>query len=531
MSTRLQGRQTHEQAALTFWGAAGTVTGSKFLLEAAGARVLVDCGLFQGPKTWRLRNWETPGFLDGQGDEAQGAAAGAEVAAAGRSAGRGAGRGAGGSSNAAAGAESGRDRRLDAIVLTHAHLDHSGFLPRLVAWEAAHRPSRHGPEWRAYATAATVDLLRVMLPDSAHIQEEDAAFANKKGFSKHDPALPLYTTADAYASLRLLRTRDYDEAWEVAPGLSVTLEDAGHLVGSAIARFALPDGRQVLFSGDLGRYVNPLLRDPAPPGAPEVVVMESTYGGRLHAAQPPEEGLAEAVAEAVRRDGVLLVPAFAVGRTQDLLYALRELMLAGRVPDLPIYVDSPMAIEATRIFLAHEDAHDPELYAPGRLGQRRREALRWSAEGGVHYVQTRRESQALNDLKGTAIIIAASGMATGGRILHHLKHRLPQRRTVVLLVGYQAQDTRGRLLLEGARAVKIHGEEVPVHAEVRFVDGFSAHADQGEMLRWLGGLTRAPQRLFLVHGEPEAAQALAEAIRARFGWTPETAAYGQRVVL
>ena len=493
-ASRPQGK-SDAGAAITFWGAAGTVTGSKFLLETERSRVLVDCGLFQGPKRWRERNWETPRFAEG----------------------------------------------LDAIVLTHAHLDHSGFFPRLVAMDRE-RHERHGGrggggrqqeriQWRTYATPATVDLLRVLLPDSAHLQEEDAAFANKKGFSKHRPALPLYTGADAYAALRLLRERDYDEEWEVTPDLRVLFEDAGHIVGSATARITLPDGRNVLFSGDLGRYVNPLLRDPAPPVDADVLVVESTYGGRRHSPEPPEDGVAAAIDEVVRREGVLLIPAFAVGRTQDLLYALRDLMVSGRVPELPIFVDSPMAVEATRIFLSHEEGHDPELYARGREGARRREALRWSAEGGVRYVQTRGESQALNELRGPAIIVASSGMATGGRILHHLKHRLPRSNTVVLLVGYQAEGTRGRLLLDGAPTIKIHGQEVPVHAQVRMVDGFSAHADEEELLRWLSGFSTPPQRLFLVHGEPEARTALTAAIRERFGWRAELPEHGERVPL
>ena len=493
---------------LSFYGAAGTVTGSKFLLEAGGARVLLDCGLFQGPKVWRERNWAAPEFAEG----------------------------------------------LDAVVLTHAHIDHSGYVPRLVALD---RERRVRSDWRVYATAPTVDLLRVMLPDSAHLQEEDAAYANKKGFSKHAPALPLYTSADAYAALRLLRARDYGEPWEVerrggsgrgagraaeqgtggqgsggqGTGLTAVFEDAGHIVGSATVRMTLPDGRQALFSGDLGRYVNPLLRDPTPPTGADVIVMESTYGGRRHSDEDPADGLAAAVHQAAQNGGVLLIPAFAVGRTQDLLYALRHLMLSGRIPELPVFVDSPMAIEATRIFLAHDEFHDPTLYATTEEGRRRTEALRWSTRGGVRYTHTREESQALNDLKEPAVIISASGMATGGRILHHLKQRLPRKNNVVLLVGYQAEGTRGRLLLDGARSLKMHGEEVPVRADVRFVDGFSAHADEAELLRWLGGLERRPERLFLVHGEPEAATALAGAIREQLGWEAEIPQYGERVAL
>ena len=448
--------------------------------------MLLDCGLFQGPKVWRERNWAPPGFADPGGPA------------------------------------------LDAIVLTHAHLDHSGYLPRLVALD---KERRVRTEWRVYATPPTVDLLRVMLPDSAHIQEEDAAFANKKGFSKHEPALPLYTSADAYAALRLLRARDYGEPWEVTPGLSVAFEDAGHIVGSATARFTLLDGREVLFSGDLGRYVNPLLRDPTPPTGADIIVMESTYGGRRHSDEDPEDGLAAAVHQAVQNSGVLLIPAFAVGRTQDLLYALRHLMLSRRIPEIPVFVDSPMAIEATRVFLAHDEFHDPTLYASTEEGRRRTEALKWSTRGGVRYTHTRDESQALNDLDQPAVIISASGMATGGRILHHLKHRLPRKSTVVLLVGFQAEGTRGRLLLDGAPRIKIHGEEVPVRADVRFVDGFSAHADEAELLRWLGGLERRPERLFLVHGEPEAATSLAGAIRAQLGWEAEIPQYGERVSL
>lgn len=462
---------------LSFWGAAGTVTGSKALLETASggasARVLVDCGLFQGPKIWRQRNWDAPPFLDGG---------------------------------------------LDAVVLTHAHLDHSGYLPRLTALAGAR------PPWRVYATAATVDLCRVLLPDAAHIQEEDAEFANKKGFARHRPALPLYSVADAYASLRLLRARDYGERWDLAPGVSCELADAGHLLGSATVRLTLADDRTILFSGDVGRYVNPLLRDPASPAAADVVVVESTYGDRLHGAEAPDVALAAAVHEAVRGGGCLLVPAFAVGRTQDLLYALRRLQIAGRIPDVPIYVDSPMATEATRLFLVHQEAQDPQLADQAA-------ALRWSAAGNVYFLETRAQSQALNDRRDPAIIIAASGMATGGRILHHLKHRLPDARTVVLLTGFQAPDTRGRLLLEGAPQIKIHGQAVPVRARIRAVDGFSAHADQAELLRWLGGLSHRPSRLYVVHGEPAAAAALVAAIRERFGWVAQPAVYGETVTL
>jgi metallo-beta-lactamase family protein len=449
------------------------VTGSKHLVEAGGRRFLVDCGLFQGPKEWRLRNWEAPAYL-------------------------------------------GPD--LDAVVLTHAHLDHSGFLPRVTALQGG-RP--RGP---VYATPATVDLCRILLRDSAHLQEEDAAYANKEGFSRHQPALPLYTVADAEAALGLLRPRPYGEPWEVVPGVTGEYQDAGHLLGSAAARLTLPGGRVVLFSGDVGRYANPLLRDPTPPGEADVVVVESTYGDRLHSPAPPEDALAAAVNEAVGAGGSLLIPAFAVGRTQDLLYALRRLTLAGRVPALPIYVDSPLAEEATRLFLAHREAQNPLL-----AGQPA--AMEWNAAGNVHFAETQADSKALNDRRDPLVIIAASGMATGGRILHHLKHRLPDRRTVVLLAGYQAPDTRGSQLLAGAQALKIHGQDVPVRARIRSVDGFSSHGDQAALLRWLGGLQRPPRRVFVVHGEPHPAATLAEQIRQRYGWPVTVAAYGETAPL
>ena len=449
---------------LTFLGAAGTVTGSRHLLETPQARILLDCGLFQGLKELRQRNWN---------------------------------------------GHAARLATVDAIVLSHAHLDHSGYLPRLV------RTGYRGP---IFATPPTIDLLRLALPDAAFLQEEEAAYANRKGYSRHRPALPLFTVEDALATLRLLRPVGYGQGKRLPGGVTLRLLDAGHLLGSASLTLDVA-GRRLVFSGDIGRYGGALLHDPAPIEWADALVVESTYGGARRVGEPQADLLA-AIAAADERGGVLLIPAFALGRTQDLLHALARLAWQEQLPAWPIYVDSPMAIDATAIFHAHPDYHRPELTEDG---------YRLLHPPGLVFARTQTASRAINDLDAAAIIISASGMATGGRVLHHLRRRLPDPRNVVLFPGYQAPGTRGRALVDGAEAIKMFGESIPVRAQVRQTDAFSAHADQSELLRWLAGFERPPAQTYLVHGEPAAATALAAAIRQRFGWPAEPAVDGATV--
>lgn len=443
---------------LQFLGATRTVTGSRHLLtfDYAGERrrVLVDCGLFQGLKELRLRNWDhlpTP------------------------------------------------PADIDAVVLTHAHIDHSGYLPRL------YKDGFRGP---IYCTAATAELLEIMLLDSARLQEEEASFANQKGYSKHNPALPLYTVADAAKCLTLVRGVPYEETFDLLDRVQVTFYDAGHILGSSIVEMAVQGERQrkmLVFSGDLGRYDNPVLYDPFPLREADVLVVESTYGDRLNRVADPEAELGRLVNEALDRGGVLLLAAFAVGRTQTLLYYLRRLRAAGRIPKVPIYVDSPMGIKVTGLYPRYPNDH--------RLGDDDVFAF-----DGLHYVTEQWASKGLNQRQGQAIIISASGMCTGGRILHHLYHRLPRPQDTLLLVGYQAEGTRGRQLQEGATEVKMFGERVPVRCHVAQLDGFSAHADRTDLLRWLGNFEQVPKRTFVVHGEAASAEALATTMRDQLGW-------------
>ena len=459
-------------ARLRFLGAAGTVTGSKFLVETAQARILLDCGLFQGLKLLRLRNWARPGF---------------------------------------------EPASLDAIVLSHAHIDHSGYLPLLI------RLGYAGP---VYCTPGTADLLAVLLPDSAHLQVEDAARANRVGYTKHHPALPLYTPEDAAAALRRLEPRPYGSEFEVAPGARAVLRRAGHILGAATVELRLGEGKplRLVHSGDLGRPGRPILRDPEPVEAADVLLVESTYGDRLHPSDATER-LAQVVNEAAAQPAALLVPSFAVGRTQELLWTLRQLEDAGRIPVLPVYLDSPMAIAVTGMYVRHPEDHDLDMRT---LVDARLDPL---STRQLALLRTPEESKALNDAAGPLIVIAGSGMATGGRILHHLKLRLPDRRTTVLLPGFQADGTRGRALQNGAATVRIHGGDVPVRARVITLDGLSAHADRGEILAWLRRFARPPRRTFVVHGEPAAAGALAAAVRDDLRWRVEIAQDAQAVDL
>ena len=466
---------------IQFLGAAGTVTGSKHLINTAGPgegnrgfQALLDCGLFQGQKEWRERNWQdTP------------------IPA----------------------------REIDAVILTHAHLDHSGWIPRLI------REGFGGP---IYATPATADLLGILLPDSGHLQEEEAAYANRKKYTRHRPARPLYTRAEAEAVLGQVRPMPYGEWTGIASDIRVRPRRAGHILGSAILEMALParrGERAVVFSGDLGRYGAPLLPDPTPIAEADYLLVESTYGDRRHPAEPAEDQLAGAIARAAERGGVLLIPAFAVGRTQDVLYLLWRLEESGRFPRTEVYLDSPMAINATDLYCAHPEEFDGETQADMRAG---RCAL---AGHSFHTATTPEASRALNAVTGPGIIISASGMVTGGRILHHMKLRLPDPRSTVLFVGYQAAGTRGRSIRDGAEAVKMFGAWVPVRAHVEAIDGLSAHADADGIQRWLGGFQRPPRRTFIVHGEPQPARALQAAIAARRHWDARVPADGERVTL
>lgn len=450
-------------ATLSFLGATGTVTGSRYVLTVHGRKVLIDAGLFQGPKELRLRNWE-PFQVE--------------------------------------------PASLDAVVITHAHIDHTGFLPRLV---------REGFSGITYVTAPTGRLLRVLLPDAAHLQEEEARFANKVGSSKHAPALPLFTVADAQAALKTLQPVPFGQTVTLHPGLQFRYHRQGHILGAAAVEVRIKTGsggHATLFcSGDVGRYDVPILKEPDYYPGSDYLVVESTYGNRFHDPTDPREVLAEVVTEASQRRGVILVPAFAIDRSQELLYFLRELIDEGAIEPIPIYLDSPMAREATAAYRTFTSEHDVET----------RELLREGVEPilppSLTVVGKVDESKKLNQLDGPAIIISASGMATGGRILHHLRNRLPREETTVVFVGYQAEGTRGRAILEGAESVKIFGEMIPVRAQVRSIPSLSAHADADELTIWASRAQETPRQVFVTHGEPAASEALATRFAERYGWS------------
>lgn len=459
---------------IEFLGAVGTVTGSKFLVETGGRRLLVDCGLYQGLKELRLRNWDRLPV-----DPAS----------------------------------------IDWAVLTHAHIDHTGYLPRLL---------KDGFKGRVYATRATADLLKVLLPDSGHLQEEEAAYHNKRGTSKHKPALPLYTAEEGLEAAERVVGVGYREPVELGSDIRVTFKRAGHILGSAIVTVEVSEGssrRRLVFSGDLGRYGAPILPDPMPIEEADYIVVESTYGDRRHDPEPIPAQLERVVGEAVKRDGALIVPAFALGRTQELMYHLSGLEKAGRIPRLPAYVDSPMAIEATEIYCAHPEDFEGDMRT---MTMTRNCPLHC---GDFRLARSPAESRAINEVKGPVLIISASGMVTGGRVLHHLRQRLPDPRTTVLLVGYQAIGTRGRRLQEGAKFVRIFGEDVPVRAHVETVHGLSAHADADGLLRWLGTAARRPTRAFVVHGDSGPAEALAGRIRGELGWEVVVPGYRDRITI
>ena len=444
---------------ITFLGGAGTVTGSKFLVETKRTRILVDCGLFQGLKNLRERNWQKPPI---------------DV------------------------------RTLDAVVLTHAHIDHSGYLPVLV---------REGFEGGVYCTAPTRALCKILLADSARLQEEEAWYRNKKHITRHEPALPLYTIEDARAVTPLFREGPFDKEWEIGD-LRLCFHVAGHILGAASV--SVSDVRStVLFSGDLGRFDDPLMPAPTPPPRADFVVMESTYGDREHPTQDATEVLAEVIERTVKRRGILLMSAFAVGRAQLLLYTIDRAFREGLASKVPVFLDSPMATDVTDLYMDYPASH--------RLSREECHAMCRVA----HFVRTRDDSMKLNGRPGPAIIVSASGMLSGGRIVHHLKHLIGDRENTIALPGFQAPGTRGADLMAGANSVKIHGERRRVRAEVVSLDLFSAHADRSELLDWLGKLEERPRHVTLVHGEPHAADRPRVAIHDRFGGSASVAELGQ----
>jgi metallo-beta-lactamase family protein len=447
---------------IKFLGAAGTVSGSKYLIDTGETRIFVDYGMFQGPKNLRLLNWQTPPVPPAT---------------------------------------------VDHVVLTHAHLDHSGMLPVFV---------REGFQGKIWTTPVTAELCEISLLDAAHLQEEDARFANKMAFSKHKPALPLFTTDDAEQVFPRLRPVDYEKTTELSDRTNIRFRDAGHILGSATIEVNIKEnGKPVrmVFSGDLGRYDALILRDPTPVDEADYLLVESTYGDRVHSKEDPVEEFASIINETAKRGGMVIIPSFAIGRTQTLLYLMRDMKIRGMIPDLPIFVDSPMAQRVTDLYCRHIDYFDEEAKAVFKktgkcpiLGP------------NMQFIATREESQKINDMRFPAIIVSASGMVTGGRILHHLKYRLPEARNTILFVGYQAVGTRGQLLKDGARTIKMHGETVPVRAQIRSIDAFSGHADSVEILRWLQAFKKPPKLTFVVHGEEESSQALAAEIQRSLGW-------------
>ena len=463
---------------ISFWGGVGTVTGSKYLVETDRARVLVDCGMFQGLKELRERNWQEPPF---------------------------------------------DPRSLDAVLITHAHIDHTGYLPRVV---------KEGFKGPVYCSRGTADLLKILLPDAGRLQEEEADYRNRHKLTKHQPALPLYTEKDAFAALELLRpTGNTGEAFEVAKGIRASFRIAGHILGSSLvlveieAAGADRAGRRILFSGDLGHYDQPIIRDPVSPPACDYLLVESTYGDRLHDPENPKDALKRIINDVARRNAPLLIPAFAVGRTQEIVYLIRELEDEKAIPVLPVCLDSPMAAAATAAYAKRTEEQD-EDYAS--VLARPEHPLRTHS---MITCSSKEESKRQSESRGARVIVSASGMMTGGRVLHHAQRLLPDPETTLLFVGYQAAGTRGRRILNGEAEVKIFGQWVPVRCRIERIGSFSAHADWKEIIRWLEGMSSAPRHTFLTHGEPAAAQAMAGHIKDRFGWPVEVPVYGQRFEL
>ena len=462
-------------ATLTFLGATGTVTGSKYLLEAGGERLMVDCGLFQGAKELRLRNWNPLPVPPAS---------------------------------------------IQWLLLTHAHLDHVGYIPRLV---------KDGFRGQILTSPATVDLAKIVLPDSGHLQEEDAAYANKKGFSKHAPALPLYTYEEAVKSLEYFRPVTSLEPVEISPHFTARGFFAGHILGARMIEVTVRENgttKRILFSGDLGRFPQLIIPEPAvPEDGFDYMLLESTYGDRLHPKEDIGGRLASIVEDTASHGGTVVIPSFAVGRTQELLFLFRELIEEEKMGALPIHVDSPMAIDVTNLYDKHREDHSLELDALEEQG------IKPFSPPNLHFDKTVDDSKKLNDAHYPTIIISASGMATGGRVLHHLERCLPDHRNTILFVGFQAAGTRGQAIQSGAQAVKMYGHQVPVRARIETIESLSAHADYGEILAWLKRFNKAPGRTFMVHGEPKASEALRQRITQELHWDVTVPTYLQSVTL
>lgn len=473
-------------AYIQFLGAAGTVTGSKHLINTAsdssrrsGFQTLIDCGMFQGPKEWRERNWQNTPIPANE---------------------------------------------IDAVVLTHAHLDHCGWIPRLV---------KNGFRGPIYATPATIDLCRILLPDSGHLQEEDAAFYNKHRKSKHTPALPLYTLEEAQSCMQYFQPLPSETVKALCPELSFRFVRAAHILGSAMVELSLQTNgtkRRLLFTGDIGRVHNQhtapgkvVHSGPTEGETADILVMESTYGNRQHPTDDPRPALAALIRQTVERGGSVIVPAFAVERTQKFLFILKELMESGQISQIPVYCDSPMAIQAVEIFMQHSEEYSDETR---RLLNQYGSPLEWS---GFQFALTPEQSKRINDSRYPCIIVSSSGMVTGGRVLHHLAQRLPDPRNTVIFIGFQAQGTRGFTIKSGAAEVKIFGEIVPIRAQVTAFEQFSDHADTPELLYWLRTFSRKPGATYLVHGDPAASAQLRDTLTKELGWHVQVAQWMEKV--
>ncbi|HCW08260.1 MAG TPA: MBL fold hydrolase [Cytophagales bacterium] len=459
---------------IKFLGAAKSVTGSKYLLQVDQKKILIDCGMFQGKKELRLRNWDKLP-IDPQ--------------------------------------------EIDVVLITHAHIDHTGYLPRLV---------KDGFSGKIICTAATQDLMEIMLLDAAKLQEEEALFAFERGYSRHAQPKPLFTTDDAKLVSQLVESHPFKKEIKIFPGVSIVFHNAGHILGAASIEMILQgklQQKKIIFSGDIGRYGDPIMFDPEIISDADVLLTESTYGDRLNPMDQVEKQLADVVNETFLNEGTLIIPSFAVGRTQSLIYYLNKLMTAKAIPTLSIFVDSPMAISVTNLYEKHAGIHKI------KVTQERHELISIFDSPNIHFCNTKESSKALNDMTKPAIIISASGMVTGGRILHHLFHRLKNENDTLMFAGYQAEGSRGRTILEGEKTVKIFGEYVPIRCRVRQVHGLSAHADQTDLLRWLSNIKKAPKVTFIVHGEEASAKTFAKTIEEKLGWTTVIPDYLESVSL